>query len=137
MAGLPTVWKGLYEAVSILRPRSDRDGQWEACSILLYHTSIPATVMCAGAYEALEEVVPMIHVIVEERSNPEAQARELERAMKQFRRAVVNEGIFDELRNRRFALKPSDKKKQKKANAAKKRARRRKRARELREQQPF
>jgi ribosomal protein S21 len=72
----------------------------------------------------------MIEVWIEDSDRPDRAQRNLDRGLKDFRRAVINAGIFDELRKRKHAMKPSVMAKYKKAVAAKKRARRRKRARE-------
>lgn len=72
----------------------------------------------------------MVYVELQERSNPEAANRELERALKEFRRKINASNLFDELRKRRYGLKPSVKKKLKRELAAKRRARRRKKAQE-------
>lgn len=69
----------------------------------------------------------MIEVTLQERSNPEAAKRELDRALKEFRRAVIGAGIFDELRKRRHFRSPGELKKYKREVTNKKRARRRQR----------
>jgi len=69
----------------------------------------------------------MIEVTLQERSNPEAAKRELDRALKECRRAVIGAGIFDELRKRRHSRSPGELKKYKREVTNKKRARRRQR----------
>lgn len=76
----------------------------------------------------------MAEVILEERSTPEAQRRELDRALKDFRRMVIREGIFDEQRKRECFRSKGEMKKYKRAVENKKRARRRAR-REAKAQQ--
>lgn len=52
----------------------------------------------------------MLHINVQHSNNPEEYAKNFDKAVKQFKKAVANDGFLKEIQDRRYYQKPGEKK---------------------------